>query len=94
MGFRNISAWAIRNPVPPLVLFLALTIAGIISFMRMDVNRDPDIDIPIVVVVISQPGAAPKQRRGEVKPWARHRHSCSRHPSSERPTRSRCRARL
>ncbi len=31
MGFRNMSAWAIRNPVPPLVLFLALTLMGIVS---------------------------------------------------------------
>ncbi len=44
MSFRNISAWAIRNPVPPIVLFVALTLAGIVSFMRMDVNNDPDID--------------------------------------------------
>ena len=29
MNFRNISAWSIRNPVPSLVLFVALTIAGI-----------------------------------------------------------------
>ena len=59
MSFRNISAWAIRNPVPPLVIFLALTIAGIISFMRMDVNNDPDIDCAVVIVVIAQSGAAP-----------------------------------
>jgi len=59
MSFRNISAWAIRNPVPPIVLFVALTLAGIVSFMRMDVNNDPDIDFPIVVVVVSQPAAAP-----------------------------------
>ena len=24
MSFRNISAWAIRNPVPPIVLFVAV----------------------------------------------------------------------
>ena len=28
MNFRNISSWAIRNPVFPLVLFAALTLAG------------------------------------------------------------------
>ncbi len=44
MSFRNISAWSIRNPVPSLVLFTFLTLAGIISFMRMDVQNDPDID--------------------------------------------------
>ena len=26
MNFRNISAWSIRNPVPPLVLFVALVL--------------------------------------------------------------------
>ena len=62
MSFRNISAWAIRNPVPPIVLFIALTLAGIVSFMRMDVNNDPDIDFPVVIVVISQPGAALEKR--------------------------------
>jgi len=66
MGFRNISAWAIRNPVAPIVLFLALTLAGIVSFMRMDVNNDPDIDFPVAIVVISQPGAAPTELENQV----------------------------
>ena len=66
MNFRNISAWSIRNPVPPIVLFLALTIAGIVSFMRMDVNQDPDIEFPIAIVVISQPGAAPTELETQV----------------------------
>ncbi|GAA3252177.1 hypothetical protein GCM10020258_08540 [Sphingomonas yabuuchiae] len=66
MSFRNISAWAIRNPVPPIVLFVALTLAGIVSFMRMDVNNDPDIDFPIVVVVVNQPGAAPTELETQV----------------------------
>lgn len=66
MNFRNMSAWSIRNPVPPLVLFLALTIAGIVSFMRMDVNNEPDIEFPIAIVVISQPGAAPTELETQV----------------------------
>lgn len=66
MGFRNISAWSIRNPVPPIVLFIALTIAGFVSFFRMDVNQDPDIDFPIAIVVISQPGAAPTELETQV----------------------------
>jgi multidrug efflux pump subunit AcrB len=66
MGFRNISAWSIRNPVAPLVLFVALTIAGIVSFMRMDVNQDPDIEFPVVIVVINQPGAAPTELETQI----------------------------
>ena len=61
MNLNNISAWSIRNPVVPIVLFLALTIAGIISFRNMDVQNDPDIEFPVVVVSISQPGAAPTE---------------------------------
>ncbi|WP_203311321.1 efflux RND transporter permease subunit [Sphingomonas beigongshangi] len=66
MSFRNISAWAIRNPVPPIVLFVALTLAGIVSFMQMSVNNDPDIDFPVAIVVISQPGAAPTELENQV----------------------------
>lgn len=66
MSFRNISAWSIRNPIPPIVLFLALTIAGLVSFNRMDVNNDPDIDFPIVWISIGQPGAAPAELETQI----------------------------
>jgi len=66
MSFRNISAWCIRNPVPPIVLFVVLAIAGTISFMSMDVNNDPDIDFPIVWIDIQQPGAAPTEMETQI----------------------------
>ena len=66
MNLRNISAWSIRNPVPSLVLFAALTIAGIVSFLRMDVNDNPDIEFPAVSIVVSQPGAAPTELETQV----------------------------
>ena len=61
MGFRNISAWSIRNPIVPIVFFIGLTLAGLVSFNRMDVNGSPDIDFPAVNVSISQPGASPTE---------------------------------
>src|SRR3546814_12049462 len=66
MNFRNISAWSIRNPIPPIVLFVALTLAGLISFVRMDVQNDPDIVSPGALVLISQPGAAPTEMETQV----------------------------
>jgi multidrug efflux pump subunit AcrB len=66
MNFRNISAWSIRNPVPPIVLFVTLTLAGIVSFMRMDVNDNPDISFPAVQVIVAQPGAAPSELETQV----------------------------
>jgi multidrug efflux pump subunit AcrB len=61
VNFRNISAWSIRNPVVPIVLFAALMLAGIISFMRMEVQQQPDIEFPLVIVTVTQPGAAPSE---------------------------------
>ncbi|MFC4294022.1 efflux RND transporter permease subunit [Novosphingobium tardum] len=61
MNFRNISAWCIRNPVVPIVLFLGLTLAGIVAFMQMKIQNQPDIEFPMVIVTISQPGAAPTE---------------------------------
>ena len=61
MNLRNISAWSIRNPIIPLVFFAGLLFAGFLSFSRMSVQNDPDIEFPVVIVVISQPGAAPSE---------------------------------
>ena len=58
---RNISAWSIRNPVIPLVLFTFLLAMGLLAFMRMDVNLNPDVSVPGASVSISQPGAAPPE---------------------------------
>lgn len=66
MNFRNISAWSIRNPVPPIVLFVALTLAGLVSFMRMDVNDNPDVDFPAIQIIVNQPGAAPSELETQV----------------------------
>ena len=66
MSFRNISAWSIRNPIPAIVLFFMLTVAGLVSFMRMDVNNQPDIEFPVVIIEINQPGAAPSELENQV----------------------------
>jgi multidrug efflux pump subunit AcrB len=66
MSFRNISAWAIRNPVAPIVMFIALLLAGVMAFMSMDVNEQPDIEFPAAQVTIAQPGAAPTELETQV----------------------------
>jgi multidrug efflux pump subunit AcrB len=66
MNFRNISSWCIRNPVPPIVLFIGLLLAGIVAFLGMDVNSNPDIDFPAAEVNISQPGAAPTEMESQI----------------------------
>ena len=66
MNFRNISSWCIRNPVAPIVLFVGLMLAGLVSFMGMQVNNIPDIDFPQVTVAVAQPGAAPNEMENQV----------------------------
>ena len=66
MNFRNLSAWSIRNPVIPLVMFTALLFAGIVSFVRMDITNNPEIEFPGVRVSISQPGAAPTEIENQI----------------------------
>lgn len=66
MNFRNISAWCIRNPVPPIVLFVGLLLAGVMSFATMEVTDSPDIDFPAATVTIVQPGAAPEEIENQI----------------------------
>ncbi|MGA0055369.1 MAG: efflux RND transporter permease subunit [Steroidobacteraceae bacterium] len=58
---KNMSAWAIRNPIVPIVLFMVLTFVGIVSFIRLPINLAPDVSFPLVSVSVSQPGAAPSE---------------------------------
>ncbi len=56
---RGISSWAIRRPIPTIVLFLALTLAGWVSFLRLPVNANPPVSFPVVGVTVAQTGATP-----------------------------------
>jgi len=66
MSLRNISAWSIRNPIVPIIAFAGLVLAGLISFAQMEVQNDPDIEFPIIIVAISQPGAAPTEIENQI----------------------------
>jgi multidrug efflux pump subunit AcrB len=62
----NISTWSIRNPIPTILLFILLTIIGMMSFFSMKVQNFPDIDLPTVSITAILPGAAPAQMETEV----------------------------
>ncbi|RZJ44474.1 MAG: efflux RND transporter permease subunit, partial [Brevundimonas sp.] len=63
---NQISSWSIRNPIPIILMFTLLTLAGIISFMGMRINNNPDIDFPLVAVTAARPGAAPSEMEVQV----------------------------
>jgi multidrug efflux pump subunit AcrB len=62
----NVSSWSIRNPIPAVLLFVMLTLAGLVAFNAMKIQQFPDIDLPTVTVSASLPGAAPAQLETEV----------------------------
>ncbi|MGV8987312.1 MAG: efflux RND transporter permease subunit [Cypionkella sp.] len=62
----NFSAWAIRNPVAPLLAFVMLLMLGYQSFYALPITRFPNIDVPLVSVVATEPGAAPAEMETQV----------------------------
>ncbi|WP_029086167.1 efflux RND transporter permease subunit [Brevundimonas aveniformis] len=63
---NGMSSWSIRNPIPIVLLFIVLTIAGLVSYTRLRTNNFPDVDLPVVVVTVVQPGAAPTELETQV----------------------------
>jgi hydrophobe/amphiphile efflux-1 (HAE1) family protein len=62
----NFVTWSIRNPVPVIVVFLLLTVGGLLSFPQLGIQDRPDIEFPTVVVTVTYPGVAPSQLESEV----------------------------
>jgi HAE1 family hydrophobic/amphiphilic exporter-1 len=63
---NGISSRSIRNPVPTLVLFIVLTLAGLVGYGKLRQNNTPDMDIPTIIVTVTQPGAAPSELETQV----------------------------
>jgi HAE1 family hydrophobic/amphiphilic exporter-1 len=62
----NISAGAIRNPIPPILLILALVFAGWTAYGRLPVNQLPNVDFGGFTVGVGQGGAAPEEMETQI----------------------------
>ncbi|MFY7864939.1 efflux RND transporter permease subunit [Roseateles sp.] len=62
----NVSSASIRNPIPAILLFIMLTLGGLLGFRWMKIQNFPDIDLPTVIVSASLPGASPSQLESQV----------------------------
>jgi hydrophobe/amphiphile efflux-1 (HAE1) family protein len=62
----NISAWSIRNPLPPVVFSIILLVLGWLSFTKLAVTHLPSADIPVISVAVAQFGAAPAELESQV----------------------------
>jgi multidrug efflux pump subunit AcrB len=57
----NISAFAIRNPTPVILLFVVLSSLGVFGYFSIPITYFPVIDVPTVSVTITEPAVAPDQ---------------------------------
>lgn len=62
----SFALWSIRNPIPSILLFLVLTLAGLRAFSLLAIQDLPDLTLPSVTVSASLPGATPAQLETEV----------------------------
>ena len=62
----NFSSFSIKNPIPAIMLFVLLSLAGLLSYRSSAVQDFPDIELPIVTVTATLAGAAPAQLETEV----------------------------
>jgi HAE1 family hydrophobic/amphiphilic exporter-1 len=65
MSFQ-VSAWSIRNPIPVVSLFILLTLAGIVAYVQLPIKQFPNVTFPIVVVTVTQNGAAPAEIENQI----------------------------
>ncbi|MDR6190328.1 multidrug efflux pump subunit AcrB [Agrobacterium pusense] len=62
----NFSAWSIRNPTPAILLFILLTVGGLLAFRALAIQDFPDMDLPTINITARLDGAAPTQLETEV----------------------------
>jgi hydrophobe/amphiphile efflux-1 (HAE1) family protein len=62
----NFSAWSIHRPLPAILGFTLLSIAGLFAFRSLPISDFADIEFPVVTINVSYPGATPTQMESEV----------------------------
>jgi HAE1 family hydrophobic/amphiphilic exporter-1 len=61
-----LAALSIRRPVLASVLVLSLVVVGVFAYFHLGVDRNPKVDVPSIVVTITQPGASPEDIETEI----------------------------
>jgi len=57
---------SVRRPVLASVITLAMIVLGVFSYARLNIERWPNVDIPIIVITVSDPGASPEEIESDV----------------------------
>jgi len=62
----RVSEWAIRNPIPVVVIFVAAVLAGLFSYFALPIKNFPNVEFPTVMVQVTRNGAAPVEMENQV----------------------------
>lgn len=66
MSQLQVSAWAIKNPIPVILFFIAVTLAGVVSYTMLPIKQFPNISFPAVAVTVTQNGASPTEVENQI----------------------------
>ena len=62
----NLSRWGIKYPLPSVLLFVVLTLAGLWGWRQLPISQLPDISLPTIQVTVGLPGASPSTLETDV----------------------------
>jgi hydrophobic/amphiphilic exporter-1 (mainly G- bacteria), HAE1 family len=57
---------SVNHPVFATMIMVAMLVFGIYSYQRLPIEQLPDIDLPVVAVVVSYPGASPEAVENDI----------------------------
>jgi multidrug efflux pump subunit AcrB len=63
---KNVSEWAISRAAVVVVVFVILSVLGVISFFNLPISRFPNIEAPVISVSIHQTGSTPRDLETQV----------------------------
>lgn len=63
---QKLAEICVRRPVLATMLILALTVIGAFSYTRLGLDRLPNVDLPVITVTTTNPGAAPEEVEREI----------------------------
>jgi len=57
---------SVSQPVFAAMVMVAITVLGLVSFSRLAIEQFPDVDFPVVAVVVPYPGASPEAVEADI----------------------------
>jgi len=62
----NISKIFIRKPVMTVLVFVTVLVFGVVAYLQMPISELPTVDVPVITISASLPGASPETMASSV----------------------------